>query len=289
MMQVKVNPCEKFMGHRLILKGVERQDLLGKFYIDALQCVILGASCSDVLGDRMIKAYTDGGCHLGKNLGYGAVIICNGMVTEYSDNDAFGGVPTAPRAELLGVLLALRNISSTESIEIVTDSQLTINIVNSWMHYWERNGWRKKGNSEIKNLDIIKQIFELKKGLQLRLSWVKGHSGNKWNERADELASLRAKTHKSYSLVGDQQELIPDMPREIVIPKPPKIIDKSPIECELSEFLTKTMAKISFRSNTDRDWASKIITYHYNNGRLSERQIQVAKDICIKYGKSISF
>ena len=57
------------------------------------------------------------------------------------------------------------------------------------MYKWERNGWKRPKNQEVKNLEIIKQIFELADIAELRK--VSGHSGIYWNEYVDKLATKK--------------------------------------------------------------------------------------------------
>lgn len=58
------------------------------------------------------------------------------------------------------------------------------------MFSWANNGWRKSDNSIPKNLDIIKEYYDLyQSGKRIVLHKVKGHNGNRWNEMADKLAT----------------------------------------------------------------------------------------------------
>ena len=62
------------------------------------------------------------------------------------------------------------------------------------MYNWEKNGWKRPKNQEVKNLEIIKQIFELADIAELRK--VPGHSGIQWNEYVDSLAKNEIKISK---------------------------------------------------------------------------------------------
>ena len=75
-----------------------------------------------------------------------------------------------------------------EEAEILTDSEFWINVLTKWAPAWEKNGWKKK-NGEIKNLDIVKPLFELYKKSKVKLKWLKGHAGHEFNEMADEWAN----------------------------------------------------------------------------------------------------
>ena len=75
-----------------------------------------------------------------------------------------------------------------EEAEILTDSEFWVNVLVKWAPAWEKNGWKKK-NGEIKNLDIVKPLFELHKNSKVKLKWLKGHAGHEFNEMADEWAN----------------------------------------------------------------------------------------------------
>ena len=75
-----------------------------------------------------------------------------------------------------------------EEAEILTDSEFWVNVLVKWAPAWERNGWKKK-NGEIKNIDIVRPLFELYKKSNVELKWLKGHAGHEFNEMADEWAN----------------------------------------------------------------------------------------------------
>ena len=97
--------------------------------------------------------------------------------------------------ELTAILKALEHISQEEvsfmKPIIYSDSAYCVNLINTWMYNWERNNWRRPGDQEVKNLELIKQIFELAEIADIRK--VAGHSGIKWNEYVDDLATGRKK------------------------------------------------------------------------------------------------
>lgn len=86
---------------------------------------------------------------------------------------------TNQSAELLGLASIFLAFPNTNLV-IQLDSQYTLNIADKWMHGWARAGWKRKGDNEIKNLEIVKAIFSLSKqrkanGLTTEYQWVKGH------------------------------------------------------------------------------------------------------------------
>lgn len=77
-----------------------------------------------------------------------------------------------------------------------SDSQYAVNTINSWMHKWEKRGWKRGANGEVKNLSIIKTIFDIKKDIKVNGVWIKGHSGHFLNELCDYFVNETAKTRR---------------------------------------------------------------------------------------------
>lgn len=130
----------------------------------------------------MIKIYTDGGCI--PNPGLGAWAFVKILGNELIEQSGLVPNTTNNRMEYTALIKALESLDNNDYAEIYTDSMLLVDTVNTWMHSWYKKNWKKKGS--IKNLDLVKQLhflMSLKKNVTV--SWVKGHSGNFYNERAD--------------------------------------------------------------------------------------------------------
>ena len=98
--------------------------------------------------------------------------------------------------ELMAILTALKHIQDNGEVSflrpiIYTDSAYCCNLINSWMYSWERNGWKRPKNQEVKNLEIIKEIYKLADIAEI--CKVSGHSGILGNELADQLATGKRK------------------------------------------------------------------------------------------------
>ena len=79
-----------------------------------------------------------------------------------------------------------------EGCEIHSDSEFWINVLEKWARGWEAKGW-KKSNGEIKNLDLVKELYKLYNKYPVKLVWEKGHDGILFNELADEWANKARK------------------------------------------------------------------------------------------------
>lgn len=97
------------------------------------------------------------------------------------------GETTNIRMEGKAIIAALKDTAG-EPAEIHTDSEFWINVITKWAPGWEAKGWKKKGG-EIKNLDIVQEVYPLYQASNATLIWVRGHNGSELNELADEWAN----------------------------------------------------------------------------------------------------
>ena len=95
---------------------------------------------------------------------------------------------TNNRMELLAAINALDALERRSTITIVTDSTYVKNGVTSWIHGWQKNGWKTAAKKPVKNDDLWKRLDIAQAAHDVHWEWVKGHAGHPENERADELA-----------------------------------------------------------------------------------------------------
>ena len=92
--------------------------------------------------------------------------------------------------ELTAAIEALKAVKNKNvNIELYTDSKYVKDGIKSWLPRWEENNWKGSRKTEIKNIELWKSIAELRKQFEIEWYWVKGHSGDKYNEIADRLAN----------------------------------------------------------------------------------------------------
>jgi ribonuclease HI len=132
--------------------------------------------------------YTDGACSGNPGPGgWGAVIIdekkkqqnISGKIKDTTNN----------RMELMAPIMALKKIKSKSDIVIFTDSTYVKNGITEWIKKWEKNGWKSSNKKTVKNKDLWIKLNELCQKNKVLWKWVKGHSNNKYNNLADELAT----------------------------------------------------------------------------------------------------
>jgi ribonuclease HI len=146
----------------------------------------------------MIEVYTDGSCKgNGEKDAYGGIGIV--FVQDGKEISIFHRTyksTTNNRMEYRALLMAMEICvhNNIENPVFVCDSQLLLNTVTKWMYDWKRSGWKKSGSgsaTKIKNLDLVLHLYMVKAKLpKATYRWVKGHDGNEFNERADELTGL---------------------------------------------------------------------------------------------------
>ncbi len=131
--------------------------------------------------------FTDGFCEPNPGSGgWGAVKVRNGQIVE--ERHGSEEETTNNRMELKALIEGYKMLDPDEDLAVYSDSQLCVNTITTWAPTWERKGWRKKGG-QIKNLDLVKELYELAGSRpRVKLEWIRGHSGVRWNEYADALS-----------------------------------------------------------------------------------------------------
>ena len=88
------------------------------------------------------------------------------------------------------MIAGLEMIPGETPTNVYTDSQLVVNIITKWAEGWKAKGWKKKSPGPIANLELVQEAYQLAREKPLaNIQWIKAHSGNRWNEYADALAT----------------------------------------------------------------------------------------------------
>ena len=95
--------------------------------------------------------------------------------------------------ELLAAIMALKKIKSGSDVVIYTDSTYVKNGITEWMVNWKKNDWKNSNKKPVKNKDLWVKLDGLCEKNNVSWKWVKGHSTNKYNNLADELATQAIK------------------------------------------------------------------------------------------------
>lgn len=111
---------------------------------------------------------------------------------------------TNNRMELTAALVALRALKSICNVTLYSDSQYLVNaMTKGWARKWRSFGWvRNKEKDPVINPDLWDEMLKLCEIHDVEFKWVRGHSGNKENERCDFLSVQAAKSEKLEIDVG---------------------------------------------------------------------------------------
>jgi ribonuclease HI len=137
---------------------------------------------------EVVEIHTDGACRGNPGPGgWGAVLRYRDRTRELHGAEAS---TTNNRMELTAVIRALEALKRPCRVRLHTDSQYVQRGISAWIHDWKRRGWRTADRKPVKNGDLWRRLDELAGGHEIEWVWVRGHSGNPGNERADALANL---------------------------------------------------------------------------------------------------
>ncbi len=133
-----------------------------------------------------VIAYTDGACSGNPGPGGWGVYLRYGE----HEKELCGGEreTTNQRMELQAAIEALKALKKPCAITIVTDSKYVLNGITDWIHGWKKKGWKNSKKEPVANRELWEALDALNQIHDVDWQWVKGHSGDEGNERADELA-----------------------------------------------------------------------------------------------------
>jgi|TARA_B100001250_G_scaffold78072_2_gene64079 ribonuclease HI len=136
---------------------------------------------------KKLKIYTDGACKGNPGPGGWGALIIDGA----EEREVFGGEnsTTNNRMELLAAIRALSSLDESCDIEIYTDSKYLQDGITKWLASWQKRGWLTANKKPVKNKDLWEDLSTLVVKHKIKWNWVKGHSGDFLNERADFLAN----------------------------------------------------------------------------------------------------
>ncbi len=138
---------------------------------------------------KPIEIYTDGACKGNPGTGgWGALLKADGI-----EKELFGGEAqtTNNRMELSAVIEALAALKRPCKVVLYLDSEYVRKGITEWIAGWKARGWRTAARQPVKNVDLWQRLDALVQGAghQIDWHWIKGHSGDPGNERADMLAN----------------------------------------------------------------------------------------------------
>ncbi len=141
---------------------------------------------------KIIDIWTDGACS-GNPVpgGCGAVLRYGETEKELSGAEA---ATTNNRMELTAAIEALNALKRPSQVRLHTDSKYVMDGVTKWIHGWKKNGWKTADKKPVKNDDLWRALEAAASRHEVAWKWVKGHSDDVMNDRADELARKAIET-----------------------------------------------------------------------------------------------
>lgn len=134
-----------------------------------------------------VEIFTDGACRGNPGPGgWGALLRYQG-----SERELFGGEAhtTNNRMELRAAIEGLRALKESCTVTVTTDSVYVKNGITTWLEGWKKKNWKTAARKPVKNVDLWQELDEENQRHQVVWHWVKGHSGHRENEIADQLAN----------------------------------------------------------------------------------------------------
>ena len=136
--------------------------------------------------ENLVTIFTDGSCLSNPGPGGWAAVLC------WRDNEkeivGHEADTTNNRMELKAAIMGLNAVTRAMPIALHTDSRYVMNGVQDWMPRWKANGWKTASKKPVANQDLWEQLDQAVKRHDITWHWVKGHAGNEFNERCDQLA-----------------------------------------------------------------------------------------------------
>ena len=152
------------------------------------------------MSKNKIIIYTDGAARGNPGLaGWGAIIMNYELgITNYKTKELGGASKHATnnQMELTAPIEALKYLQKncvrqdlTQNLEIFSDSKYVILGITEWIFSWQKKNWRNAAKKPVLNKELWKKLYKLSQIFKIKWTYVEGHSGHKWNERADEIAT----------------------------------------------------------------------------------------------------
>ena len=136
---------------------------------------------------KLVEIFTDGACR--GNQGPGGWGVLMRYATE--ERSFCGGEldTTNNRMELTAVIEGLSALTQPCQVELSSDSTYVLKGIQEWMPNWKKRGWKTAAKKPVKNVDLWQKLDAVIGEHKIDWRWVKGHSGHRENEIADQLAN----------------------------------------------------------------------------------------------------
>ena len=133
-----------------------------------------------------VVIYTDGACSGNPGPGGWGVLLKFGR----HERELSGGDPqtTNNRMELTAAIKALQTLNRPCQVDFYTDSEYLRKGITEWIKGWKSRGWKTAAKKPVKNKDLWQDLDAVIQQHEIKWHWVRGHAGQRENERVDRLA-----------------------------------------------------------------------------------------------------
>jgi len=133
-----------------------------------------------------VTIYCDGACRGNPGPGGWAAVL---LFPQGGERVLKGGEKetTNNRMELTAAIKALQALDVSSAVTFITDSSYLMNGATIWLPGWKKHNWKRKEGA-LANIDLWQALDREMQRHQVRWEWVRGHSGDHYNERADKEA-----------------------------------------------------------------------------------------------------
>jgi ribonuclease HI len=141
-----------------------------------------------------VDIYADGACKGNPAIGgWGALLSWQDQTLELHGGSDY---TTNNKMELQAAIEGLAILTRPCRVRMYLDSQYVLNGITQWRWGWKKRHWKTKEGEDVKNAEQWKALDHLLGKHKVRCIWVKGHSGNVGNERADKLSNIYPNQNK---------------------------------------------------------------------------------------------
>ena len=140
---------------------------------------------------KHVTIYTDGACigNPGPG-GYGVVLLYGGHRKELSGGFA---LTTNNRMEIMAAIVGLEALNRRCRGILHSDSQYLVKaMTEGWARRWQAKGWWRTKEQRASNADLWERLLAVCARHEVEFAWVRGHAGDRENERCDELSCQAA-------------------------------------------------------------------------------------------------
>lgn len=130
--------------------------------------------------------HTDGACS--GNPGPGGWGVRTALDDDLSELCGGELETTNNRMELRAAIEGLNALDTRSRVHLYTDSKYVMDGITSWIHNWKKRGWLTAAKKPVLNVDLWQALDDARGRHDVEWFWVRGHTGDPGNERADELA-----------------------------------------------------------------------------------------------------